>query len=221
MWHPMMMCITIHTIYSMIPITSSSSASLGSTRNGGETKSSDEHMVKEIYGLIDDTLVTTAHIHDLLFQPGSGAYGSDGPCAPAASSPCTSRLPPTSLRGTLRSPLSKPTTTSPSMPRSMSIVGTKASTYQDTLGIPFNHYWEILTTTPEGGDVRHEAFRGGTLMYLLFSPWKWKNTITIYTPRRQVKKVPRFRDSELPRGPPRPRTALGRAKSFDISNLES
>ena len=65
----MMMCITIHTIYSMIPITSSSSASLGSTRNGGETKSSDEHMVKEIYGLIDDTLVTTAHIHDLLFQP--------------------------------------------------------------------------------------------------------------------------------------------------------
>ena len=71
----------------------------------------------------------------------------------------------------------------------MSIVGTKAITYQETLGIPFNKYWEYISTPPEGGAVRPEAFRGGTLMYLLFSTWKWKNTITMYTPRRQIKKV--------------------------------
>ena len=143
---------------------------------------SGEHMEKNskvIYGLIDDMFVTTAHIHDLLFQPGSGAYGSDGPCAPAATSPCTTRQPPPSLRGRLFYSFTQSTSTTPPIPRSMSIVGTKAITYEETLGTPFHKYWDNIRTPPEGGAVRPEAFRGGTLMYLLFSPWKWINTITL------------------------------------------
>ena len=188
LWHPMMMCITIHTIYIMIQTTTSTS--MGFTRYDSEA-SSGRYIAKSIYGLIDDTHITTAHIHDLLFQPGSGAYGSDGSYAPAASSSQTTStlsttLPPPSFRGTLTTVLTSSlptlTTTSPPMPRSMSIVGIKASTYQDTLGVPFTNFWEQTTATPEGGVARHEAFRGGTLLYLLFSLWKWFHTTVIYTP---------------------------------------
>ena len=194
-WSSTTTYIRYYIMYIMIPISSTTSMS-SSTHIDDESSSGTtalqfgKQFHGNIYG-ITNTLITTAHIHDLLFQPGSGAYGSDGSYAPAASSSQTTStlsttLPPPSFRGTLTTVLTSSlptlTTTSPPMPRSMSIVGIKASTYQDTLGVPFTNFWEQTTATPEGGVARHEAFRGGTLLYLLFSLWKWFHTTVIYTP---------------------------------------
>ena len=108
-------------------------------------------VAKQFHGMYDyipNTLSTTAHIQTLLFQPGSGAYGSDGPYVSAA--PPFTSTPQPSLRGTLP-------TTAQALPRSMSIVGIAARTYQDTLEIPFAAHFENLTRTSGGGDAPHEA----------------------------------------------------------------
>ena len=128
-----------------------------------------------------NTLSTTAHIYSLSFRPGSGASGYDLPDAPATSAMPTSSTMPPSLRGAL------PMRTQ-SVSSTTSIVGLTARTYQDSLTTPFPEYFGNLTSsksTSEGGDALRETPRG-TFLYCLFSPWKWKTTVTLYTPGRKI-----------------------------------
>ena len=137
---------------------------------------------KQEYDDIPNTLSTTAHIHTLLFQPGSGAPGYDTLGASASVTPLpSSSMPQPSLRGAL------PMRTQ-SLPTTTSIVGLTARTYQDDLVTSFPEYFRNLTMlkdTSEGGAALHEAPRG-TFLYCLFSPWKWKTTLTLYTPGRKI-----------------------------------
>ena len=142
--------------------------------------------------VLPNTLSTTAHIHDLLFRPGSGAYGS--PCAPAdqpstrtpslRTTPSrTSSLTPSST-SSLRTMPSR-TSSLRTMPSTTSIVGATSSTYQDTLLIPFSEHLKHILKPSDGGDARHEAIRG-TLLYFLTSTENWVHTIVLHSPDREV-----------------------------------